>query len=204
MKQPQRWMLAGLLILALAACGTEQTPSAGQSPTSSAGEPSPAAQAPQTPTSSAEAPSPEAQEEAAATNPLCDLATLAEVQGVVGGNISKVDVLDVEDLTDLSCIYLDEQDFNNGLTIKFVTTDKLVKLDSPWKTAADYFAEWSSTGEPVAGLGEGAAWVELTSALYVLKGDTVMQFSASSTDTKDAAVRAKFETLAQQVVGRMS
>ncbi len=52
------------------------------------------------------------------------------------------------------------------------------------------------------GLGEGAAWVELTSGLYVLKGDTVMQFSASSTDTKDAAVRAKFETLAQQVVDR--
>ncbi len=89
MKQPQRWMLVGLMMLALAACGTEQTPSAGQSPTSSAGEPSPAAQAEQTPTSSAEEPSPEAQEEAATTNPLCDLATFAEVQAVVGGNISK-------------------------------------------------------------------------------------------------------------------
>lgn len=196
-------MLIGFMMLALAACGAEQTPSAGQSPASSAAQPSPAAQTEQSPTSNAEEPSPAAQEDAAPTNPLCDLATLTEVQAVAGGNISKVDVLDVEDLTDLSCIYLDQQDFNNGLTIKFVTTDKLVELDSQWKTAAAYFAEWTNKGEPVAGLGEGAAWVELTSALYMLKGDTVMQFSASSTDIKDAAVRAKFETLAQQVASRL-
>ena len=82
--------------------------------------------------------------------------------------------------------------------ILFISTDRLVKTDSQWHTAAAYFAEWTRTSEPVAGLGEGATWVGLT------KGDTVMQFSASSANTKDAAVRAKFETLAKQVLARMT
>lgn len=209
MKQRRHWVLAGVILLTLAACGTQQTPNSVQSPTnSSAAAPVPVAteQTGQSPTtiSSAEQPAPVAQEEAIPSNPLCALATLPEVQAVVGGTISKIDVIDEATLTNLSCVYLDQKDYNNGLTIQFITTDRLVKTDSQWKTAAAYFAEWTRKGEPVAGLGEGAAWVELTNGLYVLKGDTVMQFSASSANTKDAAVRAKFETLAKQVLARMT
>ncbi|MEO7910484.1 MAG: hypothetical protein ABIV47_12620 [Roseiflexaceae bacterium] len=206
MKQ-RRWMLAGIMILALAACGT---PSVGQSPTSSgsAQEPSPTAiqQPEQSPTivGSTEEPSPAADEEAALTNPLCNLATMPEVQAVVGGTITKIDVIDEATLDNLSCVYLDEHDYNNGLTIQFITTDRLVKSDSKWSTAAAYFAEWTRKGEPVARLGEGAAWVELTNGLYVLKGGTVLQLSASSADTKNPALRAKFETLAGQVLDRLT
>ena len=209
MNQQQRLMLVGFMMLALAACGTQQTPNSVQSPTSSsASAPVPVAteQTGQSPTtiSSAKQPAPVAQEEAIPSNPLCALATLPEVQAVVGGTISKIDVIDEATLPNLSCVYLDQKDYNNGLTIQFISTGRLVKTGSQWNTAAAYFAEWMRTGEPVAGLGEGAAWVELTNGLYVLKGDTVMQFSASSANTKDAAVRAKFETLAKQVLARMT
>lgn len=206
MKQQRRWLLVGVMLLTLAACGTPQTPGSGQSPSSgSASAPVATQQTAQAPTSavSAEEPSPVAPDAAAATNPLCNLATLPDVQAVVGGKISKIDVIDEATLDNLSCVYLDQQDYNNGLTIQFISTDRLVKTDSQWKTAAAYFAEWTRTSEPVAGVGEGAAWVELTNGLYVLKGDTVLQLSASSADTKDPAVRAKFETLAKQVVSRL-
>lgn len=142
-------------------------------------------------------------EASAATHPLCQLATFADVQAVVGGTISKLDVIDEDGLTSIKCVYIDQGNYTSGMSIGFVTNDKLAKAAGKWSTAADYFAEWSRNGDAVGGIGEGAAWVELADALYVLKGDKVVELSASSMERADLAARAKVESLAQIVVGRL-
>ena len=186
MKQRQHWMLVGLMTLALGACGTEQTPSTTQSPTT---------------VNTTAQPSSTAQESAATTTSLCDLATLAEVQAVTGGTIPNVMVGNLDNLQYSDCTYMDPQDFSKSLRIVFTTSEKMAKTGSPLQNAAAYFAENTKSSEPVAGLGDKAAWVEGSGyALYVLKGDTVIEFGAPS---RDPAVRAKFETLAQQIVSRL-
>lgn len=187
MKHRQRWLLVGLLMLALAACGGEQTATTAPVSTSGSSTTQPPAQDP--PAS------------AAVSNPLCAVATQAEVQAVIGGAITKIDVIDEADLPYVDCIYLDSQDVFNSLSIGYVTTEKLGKTNSQWPTAAAYFAEWTRNEQAVAGLGAGAAWEDTT--LWVLKGDTVIKVSADKAATADAAVRAKFETLAGQVLARL-
>lgn len=120
---------------------------------------------------------------------------------MIGGTITKIDVIDEADLPYVDCIYLDSQDVFNSLSIGYVTTEKLGKTNSQWPTAAAYFAEWTRNEQAVAGLGAGAAWEDTT--LWVLKGDTVIKVSADKAATADAAVRAKFETLAGQVLARL-
>ena len=175
------------MMVALAACGTAQT----------------ATNAPESSSADSAAQPVDAAPPAAASNPLCDLATQAEVQAVIGGSITKIDVIDVADLTSLDCVYLDPQDFKKGLSIQYTTTERLVKTNSQWSTTADYFAEWTRGETPVAGLGEGAAWVDITNSLWVLKGDTVVEISTDSVDTSDAASHTAVETLAGQVVARL-
>jgi hypothetical protein len=138
-----------------------------------------------------------------ATNPLCDTATFAEVAAVVGGNIAKHDVIEGEGMESVDCVFLDPGDLYNGLSIRFVTTDLLTKAQSPWSSAVAYFAEWGRSGTSVSGLGDAAAWVALPEGLLVHRGDHVIHFSAGRADMKDAAVRARFETLAGQVVARL-
>src|SRR5690606_33632596 len=67
---------------------------------------------------------------AGATHPLCALAQFAEIQSVVGGNISKVDVIDVPMSQSLDCVYLDPSDLYNGLTLRFTTTERLAASGS--------------------------------------------------------------------------
>lgn len=180
------WMLVGLMTLVLGACGTEQTPSRRQSPTT---------------VNTTAQPSPTAQESADTPTTLCDLATLDEVQAVTGGTIQNVIVGNLDNLQYSDCTYMDPQDFSKSLRMVFTTSEKMAKTGSPLQNAAAYFAENTKNGEPVAGLGEQAAWVEGAGyGLYVLKGDTVIEFGAPS---RDPAVRAKFETLAHQVVSRL-
>jgi len=189
MKRQLRWMLVGLLMVALAACGGEQTSTTVPASTNGSSTTQPPAQDPAA--------------SAAATNPLCELATFAEVEAVTSGTIAKIDVIDIPNLVTVTCLYLDSQDVLNAMSIEYVTTEKLVKTNSQWPTAAAYFAEWTQSEPPVAGLGEGAAWVDITGSLWVLQGDTIVEFSTDKADTADAAVRTKFEVLAGQVVGRL-
>jgi hypothetical protein len=55
----------------------------------------------------------------------------------------------------------------------------------------------------VDGLGDSAMWVDLPASLLVRRGDYVLRFSADRADLSDAAVRARFETLARQVLTRL-
>ena len=199
MKPQPRWLLAGLLLLALAGCGGAQTATTAPASSGASSADQPAEQQPAASTDR----TPEQAPQSAASNPLCELATLAEVQAVTGGNITKIDVIDVADLTGLSCVYLDEQDIYNGLTIDYHTTEKLVKTNSQWTTAAAYFAEWTRSDAPIAGLGDGAAWVEISEELWILKGDTVIKIGSSSLDSENPDIRAKVEALAGQVVARL-
>ena len=218
MQRRRRWMLYGGIVLALTACGAAQTadPGTGITPVGGAGAASPTEQvaAPTTgdePNTEATAPTVEDtdtssstnDDAAAPTNPLCALATFPEVQAVIGGTISKVDVIDEQDLDYVDCIYLDQQDVYKSMSIRFTTTDKLVKTNAKWTNAAAYFAEWTRGAETVSGLGEGAAWVEISESLDVLKGETVVKFSSSSVEVDDPAVRTKMQELAQQIVPRL-
>jgi hypothetical protein len=137
-----------------------------------------------------------------ATHPLCALAQYEEIQAVVGGNISKVDVIDDPMAQSLDCVYLDPSDPYNGLSLRFTTTERLTRTGSQWADAGAYVAEWGRTGMPVRGLGDTAAWIELPPGLLVQRGDYALHLSASRADLSQSDVRAKFETLAQQVIAR--
>ena len=144
-----------------------------------------------------------AAEASVATHPLCETANFEEVDAVVGGRHTKMDVIDEETLHTLDCIFLDPQDIYNGFSIRFVTNERLSKAGSNWSSAKAYFEEWSRGGAVVADLGEGAAWVDLLRGLLVLRGDHAVLFSADKADLTNADVRARFETLARQVVARL-
>jgi len=138
-----------------------------------------------------------------ATHPLCALVEFDEVSAVVGGHIARIDVIDDESLHSVDCVFLDPQDIYNGLSIKFVSTERLIKTSSRWPSALAYFEEWSRSGTAVAGLGDGAAWVDLPGGLLVHRRDHVLHLSADKADVSNAEVRARFETLARKVLSRL-
>lgn len=188
-----RTLLASGLLLALVACGERPgVDPVGASTSGPQAQASTAAQAAAT-----------AETASAPANPLCAMATFAEVSAATGSHFDKVDVIDQPDLHYLDCVFLDSRDLYAGLTIRFVSTTKLVATSSNWQTAAAYFEEWSRGGDSVAGIGERAVWTDLPAGLLVLDGDQALQFSAAKSDLSDPAVRAKFEALAQAVVARM-
>ena len=138
-----------------------------------------------------------------ATHPLCSLAQYPEIQAVVGGNISKVDVIDVPMSQSVDCVYLDPSDLYNGLSLRFTTTERLTQAGGQWANAAAYVAEWGRTGTPVPDLGDSAAWIDMPAGLLLQRGDYALHLSASRADLTQAEVRAKFETLARQVIARL-
>lgn len=186
-------VLAACLLMTLAACGPKSTDAAeATEPQADAG------MVVESVAGAAEA--------SAAAHPLCELVTFADIQAAGGGNVSQLDVLNAADSDNIQCIYIDQGNYlGAGMSLHFVTSEKLAATAaSRWTTAAEYFEEWTRTGTAVAGIGEGAAWVDLAgSALYALKGNTVLQISGTGLDASDASVRAKIETLAQQVIARM-
>lgn len=186
-------IVAIALLIVLAACGKE--PSAGSADMTAAPPQADAAMVAEAVANAASA--------SAATNPLCEKATYAEVSAVTGANFDKIDVIEGPDMDYLDCVFLDSKDLFAGLVIRFVSNEKLVATSSKWQTASAYFEEWSRGGDSVAGIGENAAWTSLPAGLMVLNGDQVLQFSASKSDTSDPAVRAKFETLARMVIARL-
>lgn len=136
-------------------------------------------------------------------NAMCAKATFEEVSAAAGAGVDKVDVIDEPGLHYLDCVYLASSDSYAGLTIRFVSDERLAATASQWSTAAAYFDEWSRTGAAVAGVGDRAAWMELPAGLLVLVGDQVVQFSASKVDLADPAVRARIERLARALVERL-
>lgn len=144
-----------------------------------------------------------AAEASSATHPLCALAQYAEIQAVVGGNISKVDVIDVPLSQSVDCVYLDPSDLYNGMTLRFTTTERLTQAGGQWANAAEYVAEWGRTGTPVPGLGDAAAWIDMPAGLLLQRGDYALHLSASRADLAQLDVRTKFETLARQVIARL-
>lgn len=189
-----RSLFASGLLLVLASCGKQ----AGVDPAGST------ASAPRADTSMKAVAAVEAVTPAAVvTNPLCEKTSFAEASVAAGRTFNKVDVIDEPDLDYLECVYLDSRDIYAGLTIRFVSTGKLVASSSKWQTAAAYFEEWSRNGKTVAGLGEGAAWTDMPAGLLLKKGDYALFFSASKSDLSDPATRARFEALAKTVVARL-
>jgi|GEM_PF-3210655 len=180
----------GCALLALAACGPKTDTSSTATPTTAD-----AALAEEAVSNAADA--------SAVTHPLCDAANFADVQAVIGGAIGKLDVIDASTLSSLSCVYLDTKDITNALVIEFITTERLATTGGQWANAAAYFAEWGRGGTPVAGLGDAAVWADLPSGLLVHKGNYALHFSSDKSDLTDAAVRAKFEGLAQKVLARL-
>lgn len=145
----------------------------------------------------------DAAESSVDTNPLCDLATFAQVTAVIGGNVNKLDVIQDASMPSVDCVYLDTADLYAGLTLRFFTSEALTRANSQWPTAAAYFAEWGRSGTPVAGLGDAAAWVEMPPGLLVQSGNTALHVSASKLDLADAGVRTRVETLARDVVAKL-
>ena len=193
MKTYRQTMLLASMLLALAACSPKSADSG------SAAEPqADAGMVAEAVASAADA--------ADATHPFCELVTFAEIKAAGAGNISKLDVIDLPEFGDIDCVYLDQGNYlGAGMSISFTTTEKLAKLvGSLSSTASEHFESWAGKGAAVTGLGERAAWVDFASTtLYVLKGDTVVQFTGTGLKTSEATVRAKVEALAQQVVTRM-
>lgn len=193
MKMVRQTLLAACLLLALVACSPKSADGA------SAAEPqADAGMVAEAVASAADA--------ADATHPFCELVTFAEIQAAGAGNISKLDVIDLPEFSNIDCVYVDQGNYlGAGMSITFTTSEKLVKTaGSSWTTAPEYFTEWTRKGTAVTGLGDGAAWVDFASTtLYLLKGDTVVQFSGTGLKTSEASVRAKVEALAQLVVARM-
>lgn len=140
---------------------------------------------------------------AASTHPLCDLVSYDEVRGVVGGNISRLDVIDDPASPHVDCIYLDPSDHYNGLTLRFTPSARLVAAGSPWTSVSAYVEEWARSGDPVPALGDAAAWVEFPPGLLLRKGDFALHLGASRADLTQVEVRARFETLARQVITRL-
>jgi hypothetical protein len=87
--------------------------------------------------------------------------------------------------------------------LRFVTTERLVATESPWRTAAAYFAEWGRNGTAVEKIGEGAAWIELPAGLLVLVGDHAFHLSTGKVDMTTPESRARLETFARQIAARM-
>lgn len=144
-----------------------------------------------------------AAEASVATHPLCALAQFDEVRAVVGGHIAKLDVIDEESLHSVDCVFLDSQDLYNGLSIKFITSERLIKTASRWSSAKAYFEEWSRGGAAVSELGDAAAWVDLPGGLLALQGEHVLHLSSSKADITKAEIRTRFEILARQVLSRL-
>lgn len=183
MTDVSRWMAVVLFAAALAGCGADTGPQASGADIASAVA------------SAAEAES--------MRHPYCDAARFVDVGAVIGATIDKVDVIAGEGMHSVDCVFLDPANFYNGLSIQFVTTELLRKADSPWATATAYVEEWGRGGVAVEGLGDTAMWVELPASLLVRRGDYALRFSADKADLSDAAVRARFETLARQVLARL-
>lgn len=157
------------------------------------------------PTPAASEPVPQAAAAAATqapAHPLCDLATLAEVQAVIGGRVQQRDVIDEPSLPTVDCVFLDADDLYNALTLRIVTTERLQGANSQWPSAQAYFDEWSRNGQAVAGLGEGAAWIELPAGLLVRSGAHAYHLSTGKLDMADLQVRSRLEELARRVVTR--
>ena len=180
-----RFQLAALICVLLAACSSADDA------------------APRATTSDAAAAVADAAEAATTSHPYCDAATFAEVGAVIGAQLGKVAVSAGEGMQSVDCVYLDPANIYNGLSIQFVTSELLQKADSPWSTAAAYVEEWGRGGRVVDGLGERALWVDLPASLLVRRGDYVLRLSADQADLTDAATRARFETLARQVLERL-
>ena len=159
--------------------------------------------APQATTNDVAAAVADAAEAVATSHPFCDAAAFTEVGAVMGTQIGKVDVIAGEGMHSVDCVYLDPANIYDGFSIQFVTTELLQKADSPWPTATAYVDEWGRGGRSVDGLGDSAMWVDLPASLLARRGDYVLRFSADRADLTDAAVRARFEALARQVLGRL-
>ena len=138
----------------------------------------------------------------AQAHPLCDLASLAEVQAVIGGRVEKRDVMDDAGMPIVDCLFLDADDVFNGLSLRILTTARLQANDSPWANAKAYFDEWSRNGEPVAGIGDGAAWIDMPASLMVWSGDRAFHLSGGKLDLADLQVRARLEELARRIASR--
>lgn len=139
----------------------------------------------------------------ASAGAVCELASPADVQTVIGGNVATVDVIDEATLPTLDCIYTDTGDLYNSLALRFVTTERLLATESQWRTAAAYFAEWGRNGTAVEQIGEGAAWIDLPAGLLVLAGDRAFHVSVGKGDMTTPEVRARLEAFARQVAARM-
>ena len=185
MRLQPRWLLAGLMVLALAGCGG--TPSSGSGQSSASGG--------------------SAAKSAATPQELCAIASLTDVQTVIGGTKLAVTINEPQDSPYVTCEYMDQVDSTISMRIDFVTPEKLATWDNDEKTAAAYYDMFTNQGQPVtpvAGLGEKATWKEMGSGtLYVLKGDQVIMLESIYLGLNNPTVRAKIETLAGLVVERM-
>ena len=163
MKTFRQTMFLASMLLALAACGPKSADGG------SAAEPqADAGMVAEAVASAAEA--------ADATHPFCELVTFAEIKAAGAGNISKLDVIDLPEFSNIDCVYLDQGNYlGAGMSISFTTTEKLAKLvGSLSSTAREHFESWAGKGAAVTGLGERAAWVDFASTtLYVLKGSSL-------------------------------
>lgn len=132
---------------------------------------------------------------------LCASVSSADVAQAIGGKPGAGDVVMDDPETGSSCVFVDESNYYNGLSLEFHTTADLTASGGRWDTAAEYFEEFTRKGRPVPGVGDAAAWVEdMFVALFALRGDTVVRMTSGNKSFEDPAARARFEALMAKVV----
>src|SRR5690606_26501858 len=101
---------------------------------------------------------------------LCASVSAADVGEAIGGRPGAGEVAMDDPETGSSCVFVDESNYYNGLSLEFHTTTDLSATGGRWRTAAEYFEEFTHNGQPVQGLGDAAAWVDdMFVALFVLR-----------------------------------
>ncbi len=139
-----------------------------------------------------------------ASRALCASVSASDVAEAIGGKPGAGEVVLDDPETGVDCVFVDEGNYNNGLSLLFHTSADLSAAGGRWDSAAEYFEEFTRKGAPVAGLGEAAAWTDdMFTALYVLRGETVVRMTSSNPAFADAAARTRFEALMGKVAAHL-
>ncbi len=139
-----------------------------------------------------------------ASRAMCASITSADVAEVIGGKPDAGEVSYDSPTTGIGCVFVDESNYYNGLSLDFHTSADLLAEGGRWTTAAAYFEEFTRGGQKVTGLGDAAAWVDtMYIALFALRGETVVRITADKKTIADPTARARYETLMGKVIARL-
>lgn len=139
-----------------------------------------------------------------ASRALCASVAAADVAQAIGGTPGAGEVTTDDPLTGIGCVFVDSGNYYNGLSLDFRTNADLLASGGQWASVTEYFEEFTRTGQPVAGLGDAAAWVDdMFPALYARRGDVSVRMTSDNKSFANPAEHAKFEALMGKILARL-